>query len=266
MNTKMFVPLIFSLCFFCVPPEAQAVNPPINLTGTVRDFSYLAPNAHPDFEINPIPGVDLGIVQSTLGVDGKPVYAGGAGTPSTHGSTAFNQWYNDTSGINLSAPLTLTLTDIGGGLYGYQNNAFFPIDNALFGNQGNPHNYHFTLELHSQFQYDGGEIFNITADDDLWIFINDKLIVDLGGVHPPLSASINLDAIAASIGLSVGGIYNFDLFFAERHTTESNLQFQTDIALASVPEPATYLALGSLLLSSFFLLQKRRLAKVYAKK
>jgi fibro-slime domain-containing protein len=201
----------------------------ITLTGTIRDFN----DTHPDFEA--LIAVDPGIVLFNLGLDKKPVYAGQSGNPTTHGQTAFDQWYRDTPGINMGAPLSITLTEIGStGIFQYINNSFFPIDNQLFGNQGRPHNFHFTYEVHTTFTYMGGETFTFTGDDDLWVFLNDRLAIDLGGVHGALSATVDLDASAGTLGLVTGNTYDFDLFFAERHTSQSNFRIETTIALAPV--------------------------------
>jgi fibro-slime domain-containing protein len=202
-----------------------------SLTGTVRDFT----TSHPDFEY--VIAVDPGIVDASLGADDKPVYAGGPdGTATTHGPEAFDQWYRDVDGVNLSSALTIALSGGEGGVYTYDNGAFFPIDDQGFGNQGNPHNYHFTYELHTRFRYQGGEIFRFTGDDDLFTFIDGVLVIDLGGVHGAMSSEVDLDARAAELGLAVGEIYDLDVFFAERHTTESNFRIDTSLAFVDCGE------------------------------
>jgi len=111
--------------------------------------------------------------------------------------------------------------------YGYINDNFYPIDGRGFGNYYNGHNYHFTFELHTRFSYQGGEVFTFRGDDDVWVFINNELAVDLGGVHKAEDSTIYLD----NLGLSIGGNYPFDLFYNERHIVLSDLRLFTSIGL-----------------------------------
>ncbi|WP_437290747.1 fibro-slime domain-containing protein [Sorangium sp. So ce406] len=195
-----------------------------DLIAIVRDFK----DTHPDFEGRP--GEDRGIVEAQLGADGKPVYAGGAeGTLTTSGKEAFDQWFRDVPDVNTAIQISISLTDNGNGTSTYDNSDFFPIDDMGFGNEDRSHNYHFTLELHTTFEYKGGEVFTFSGDDDLFTFINGHLAIDLGGIHKPESATIDLDARAQELGITPGNKYALDFFFAERRTIESNFRIDTSI-------------------------------------
>lgn len=241
-------------------PNLQPIDPPEEdedcaavLELTLRDFTP----THPDFEAyQGLNDVGCGIVEKTLGPDSKPVFFSGVGAqkrvtkndssggltfvscadwdwkaPSVVTSKAsFDQWYRDTDGVNQAFKVPISLVDAGGGNLSYDSTAFFPLDGVGFGNTPNTqHNFHFTTEGHMTFGYVRGQKFTFRGDDDLWIFVNGRLALDLGGLHVPISATIDFDAQAAELGIVPGGIYQMDIFHAERHTYESNFRIETNI-------------------------------------
>lgn len=203
------------------------------LTGTIRDFKASFPDMEQGCSGLLCDGVELGIVKNTLGSDNKPVF--NQERPSTNGASNFNKWYNDVSGTNMAKPFTLTLkqsnSDPNVYTYNSGDDGFFPIDDELLGNERRDHNYHFTLELHSTFQFQNGQMFKFTGDDDVWVFVDKKLVLDLGGVHPESSKTITAANLAA-LGLVPGQTYQLDIFFAERQTTESNFRIDTSFGMS----------------------------------
>ncbi len=88
--------------------------------------------------------------------------------------------------VNLQFNQTVTLSNANNAdkrVLSFNDQAFFPLNGKGFGDQGfkdgsgNLQNFHFTMELHARFSYQGGEVFTFTGDDDLWVFINDFLVV-----------------------------------------------------------------------------------------
>jgi fibro-slime domain-containing protein len=167
------------------------------------------------------------------------------GASSTGGivsAESFHSWFRDVPGVNLSMPLTITLNRQADGSYVFDDKldpvykslgGFFPINNQLLGNHGSTKkNFHFTFELKTEFTYhaDANQVFRFIGDDDVWVFINGELVIDLGGVHSALEQFVELNRL----GLEDGKVYPLDFFFAERHTTQSNCRIQTNLVL-SVP-------------------------------
>lgn len=209
------------------------------LTAIVRDFKA----DHPDFE-RPFNIFSLGqgekmIVRPGLEM-GFPAYAHPGPSPGgeASGPAEYYQWYVDVPGVNMRFEVPLAFTETAPGRFVYDNSAFFPIDAMGFGNEGNPHNFHFTTEVRTEVTYMGGETFTFRGDDDLWMFINGQLVIDLGGTHGQLEATVSLDAEATRIGLVTGETYAMDIFHAERHTVESNFRIETNIqCFTTVPPP-----------------------------
>ena len=173
----------------------------IQLTGVVRDFKRGDQSGgHLDFETamsqNKI-GHVLNMVTLNLGADKKPIYnpTRPSSKDTMKSKTTFDQWFRDVPGTNVSQALTLTLDNEQsqpGGVYTYQSNSFFPINGKLFGNQSLSKNYHFTYELHTNFTYTPNQNFTFVGDDDVWVYVNGKRTIDIGGVHTAVTGSFRL--------------------------------------------------------------------------
>jgi len=200
------------------------------LQATIRDFAI----AHEDFEVVPAADVVVtGLVANTITPGGKPSLSANPPAAGLITSPAtFAEWYTDVADTNIkfTQDLVLTETPAGSGVFVYDDSSYFPIDGQGFGNEGNPHNYHFTTELHALFAYQGGEVFTFRGDDDVWVYVNGVLAIDIGGVHSANERSVDFDARASELGISAGNTYAIDFFQAERHVTGSNFRIETTIS------------------------------------
>ncbi|MBP3412645.1 MAG: fibro-slime domain-containing protein, partial [Oscillospiraceae bacterium] len=103
-----------------------------------------------------------------------------------------------------------------------------------FGSRTDGGNYHFTLHASGSFVYyeDQELYFSFLGDDDVYFFIDGKMVMDIGGAHQAAGTdfSLNRDALVKKgLDLKDGEIYSFDMFYAERHTTGSNMRFCTNM-------------------------------------
>jgi fibro-slime domain-containing protein len=110
----------------------------------------------------------------------------------------------------------------------------------------------FTMELAVSFRMQPGAEFVFSGDDDVWVFINGNLALDLGGVKEREPGSIWLEDW---IPRDATGLQELRMFYAERHSTGSTIRITTNLAIerpggidiivagdtmtAGVPEPAT---------------------------
>lgn len=143
---------------------------------------------------------------------------------------------NDTLYKNITVYDSLPFThrrDMGSNAYSFSrtggpgDSGFFWIDDKGFGKEGREHNYSFCMEMHSQFELLPGMEFDFKGDDDVWLFIDHKLVMDLGGLHVSNAHTTYFD----DLGLAYYQVYPFSFFYCERQTTQSDIKIVTNVPL-----------------------------------
>lgn len=227
----------------------QPLPPSIRLPVVHRDFrggDQAGSPTHPDFNTRGGDGITFDMVSDTLDAERRPVFSGlvvgGSGALSTE---SFHDWYRD-SARNTPVLSTIELTRVGTtDQYEFASTAFFPLDGQGWDSPTSTapetymedHNYGFTTEIRYWFQYQGDERLDFRGDDDVWVFVDGHLCLDVGGLHPAVPAVMDFanpanagDARQTAIvtecrdRLTVGGVYEVIVFHAERRCCASNFR------------------------------------------
>lgn len=147
---------------------------------------------------------------------------------------------------------TMELYYLGAGNYQIRYANFYPLTNKsnthvsngneklLLAKMGSLQNFGFTVHLQRFFEYDTTSAsdanFDFIGDDDLFVYIDRKLVLEIGGIHVPWAGSFNLADIGSRLGLKHGKTYPFDFFLAERNPDGSSVKLTTNIKMFEPPK------------------------------
>lgn len=95
--------------------------------------------------------------------------------------------------------------------------------------------YNFSMEGHGQFVFNTEDnlYFTFEGDDDVYLFINNKMVMDIGAAHSITKSTFNLNDYIKECGLKDGEMYDFDFYYMERHSYGSNIRIETNIDVTS---------------------------------
>jgi fibro-slime domain-containing protein len=198
-----------------------------DLTG---NYYTVAHGQNPDFE-NGIDGTTVtGLVESTLGADGLPVASAkglsGAGVASgpitdVNASNEILWWTPGQDGVAFEKTQT-DATPIS-----HPSN-FFP--------DGQSTNSNFYRTVHWTGTFDGSQnggslTVSLKADDDAFLFLDNQLLLDNGGVK-----AFDSSLVTSTVTGLTPGLHTVDLFFADRHEVQSAIEFDANVTLNAIPE------------------------------
>ena len=224
----------------------------IIVTGMIRNFQA----THADFArpASTSTVTQTQFLQSTLTADSKPQLIAGQTSVSN-----FGQWFTDVAGVNQNLLHTVTLvqgTNPRARVFTFDSNSFLPVNGLLYGaSTPTANNLYYTYEIHTYIEYLGGETYNFASSDDMWVFVNNRLLPNwnLQGVHARMSYALVMDSIALSYGLTRGSNYKVDIFYAHRQAANAqgtNLpSFKLELSNSTTCNAITLISQDSSLLS-----------------
>jgi len=224
---KILLIVLFTLLESVAVVQAQYLET-LQLRGRIRDFSY----QDTDFQEQHT-GPKKGCIENVLSGQFRDIVASNQHSRCHIDSLAsFANWYSRQHAQALLLDYSFVLEDEyddGIERFVVDNNSFFPIDGLLGGNEtipgtNNPfsHNYNFTVELRFWFKYHANHAnqkITVGGRDDIWVFVNNQLLIDIGGIRPSKTESIEANVLTG-LGLADGELYPVDIFFAQRGAHE----------------------------------------------
>ena len=94
------------------------------------------------------------------------------------------------------------------------------------GKQNGGRNLHFCTESHANFRFRKGLKFSISGNDDIWVFVDNKLAIDIGGTHLAAPGYIDMDKFLPNA--EIGKYYDIDIYTCNRRSTSSDLKINAN--------------------------------------
>ena len=127
----------------------------------------------------------------------------------------------------------------------FYNTATSKVSTFPDGDDGRAHNWFFGMNFALNFNltadYEGPLEYYFFGDDDLWVFLDDKLVCDIGGVHSSIGEYVNLRDY---LPVGSSGQHTLSFFYTERGASGSTCWMS--FTLPSVSSATTAQDTGSL--------------------
>ena len=156
-------------------------------------------------------------------------------------------WFEEIDGKSKNYVGTLKLDyRKDGAVFVFHQDNFYPLDEVDFSDgdvvNGDGHNHLFTMNFAVPFTVlsSGEEYFEIMADDDTFVFLGDKLVLDMGGIHDAVvgkftihddgeiyTAVNGIDFAYSGVTVEKGSAQNIRIFHADRDSDDSVFSIKT---------------------------------------